>query len=105
MSLAHETSIGLALLRMNYREAAEEALGVKIKVCPAAVPPRVPAPVRRERESRVLWFVSGEACGRTMQERFAKLRVGMTLSQLLTRGITKRDIRVWRQRGILEMSS
>ena len=105
MNLAHEASIGLALLRMHNREAAEEVLGVKIKMCPPAVPPRVPLPVRREREPQVLWFATGNPCGGTMRERYSKLRVGMTLSQLLTRGITKRDIRVWQQRGMLEMGS
>lgn len=98
----------LALLRIGTPEARAEAeaiVGKPITVCPPHVPPWPPDPMpAKHRVPRVMRRGSAEGLTGDMLRRFQQVRVGMTLPQLLARGITKRDVRVWCQRNLLEVS-
>lgn len=95
----------LALLRLGHRKAAEQLLGKPVTVCPPWVPPRSPAPVAKLQGPRVR-RVGRNPCLPTTDafQRFRQIRVGMTQDQLESRGITKRDIRLWRRAGHLEIA-
>ncbi len=98
----------LALLRLNMPESlaeAERLSGVKITVCPSClkplpkivspfISPRPPTP----RVSQVNWAAYGHVCGK-VGARFKQVRVGLTEAQLVARGVTIRDLRIWTNRG------
>jgi len=95
----------LALLRLGHRDHVESLLGKPITVLPPAVPPWPPKPVAREVEPVVRRVGPSNLLPVSRsQDRFRKVRVGMTESQLRSRGITKRDVRYWTSKKILEMS-
>lgn len=100
----------LMLLRIGTPEAlrrAEKLAGVAITRCPPAVPPWPPKPVQRTPAApRVTARVPNNPLVRSSgaYQRFAQVKVGMTVEQLLSRGITRRDIRCWRARQYLEIA-
>lgn len=105
-----QCDVALALLRIGTSEALELAqskLGVRITRCPPAVPPWPPKPIpQAPREPRVTKRVEGNPCvpSSDMHRRFARVRVGMTVQQVIDKGATRRDLRVWRERGYLEIA-
>ena len=96
----HRADVVLALLRINSDEAlrsAEKLLGKPITVCPPAVPPWPPKPPAGSTEPRVT-RVGPNPCteGGTAWHRYKKIRIGMTKKSLASRGITTRDLCVWK---------
>lgn len=108
----------LGLLRLNTREAldaAELITGRAITVCPAAVPPWPPKPVQRAAEGsseqvvrKVNLDLAGSASLRSatvpVLDRLRLASPGMTRTELVNRGLSNRDIRLWTKRGWLEWS-
>lgn len=99
-----QADLAVALLRVGTPEAlnhVQDVLGLRITVCPPALPPRVPKPVRREATGPILSLVTDNPCSpRTdAHRRYALVRVGMTREKLLARGVTVRDLKVWANRG------
>ena len=98
----------LALLRINTPDslrAAEVLAGVAIERCPPWAPPWPPKPVQRRPQPRVVrmrtdnpHYPSSE-----LHARFRLVRLGMTVEQMMARGITKRDIRQWIKLSALEI--
>jgi len=99
-----QADLAVALLRVGTPEAlshVEDVLGLHITRCPAAVPPRVPKPVRREATGPTLSLVTDNPCSpkTDAHRRYELLRVGMSREKALARGATVRDLRVWENRG------
>jgi hypothetical protein len=100
----------LALLRIGTPDALREAeliVGKPIHRCPPAIPPWPPKPIQRKlAEPRVVRKADPNPClpATDAHRRFGKIKVGMTLHDLLERGLSRRDIRVWIKRGVLEVS-
>lgn len=101
----------LALLRLGrhspqHRAEVERLMGRPITTCPPAVPPWPPKPVARDNRPRVVKRAMPNPCAPSSEahRKFNTIRVGMTVDQLAARGITRRDVRVWGQRGWLEIS-
>lgn len=97
----------LMLLRIGSPEALEHVTkitGHPITHCPPAVPPWPPKPVAKTKRGPILVRVEANAYPRqtSMHDRFAKVRLGMTREQLLTRGVTARDIRYWQKNDRIE---
>jgi hypothetical protein len=93
----------LALLRINTEEslrAAESITGLTIKVYPSGLPPWPPKEAAVQR-SPVLVRIERNPCLPTTDafQRYRKLRIGMTAEQLVARGVTKRDLRLWARAG------
>lgn len=101
------SDVVLALLRLGLREHAEQVMGKPIQVCQAYVPPWSPTPVAKLRALRITGKVAPNPCQpkSDAHKRFATVRVGMTLAQLEGRGISKRDIRIWRDRKWIEVGT
>lgn len=98
----------LALLRVgtaDARSAAEQIVGRPITTCPPAVPPRRPLPVARQSEVPRVRRVDRDppVMASSARERFGLIKVGMTVDQMLSRGVTRRDIRYWTKKGYLEV--
>lgn len=96
----------LALLRLGHRRDAERLMGREITVCPPAIPPWPPRPVARDRGPTVAKVQSPNPCAEwsDAHRRFALIRAGSTVESLLAKGITKRDLHVWQQRGWMEIT-
>lgn len=96
----------LALLRLGHLREAESLLGKPITRCPSGVPKWPPDPIPdRFRKPVVTRVAKPNPCAprSDAHRRFAQVRVGLTRDQLTGRGIDRRDIRVWTQRGWMEM--
>lgn len=100
--------IVLMLLKIDGREAralVESLVGRRITV--AAMRRVEPPPQRAEREPddrRVLRVIRNTRLPATRAySRMSLARAGMTVRQLLSRGVTRRDLRIARRRGELEM--
>lgn len=81
-----------------FEEAIQSILGRPIETCPPAVPPRVPAPVRarpRGPDDRRVTRVGPNPRLPTTPafQRYRKIRVGLSVAQLLSRGVTRKDMR------------
>lgn len=114
---ASSADVVLALLRINTAESLEvasEIVGRPITVCPPAIPPWPPKPVNEsarkaqrdaDKTSRVVTKVGRNPCLPTTGafQRFHHVRVGMTEDQLLRRGLTRRDLRVWAKKGAIAL--
>lgn len=105
-SLITKTDLVLALLRIDdpeAREAAERISGVPIKVLPPGMPPWPPLPVGK-RPRKILIRREPNPCLPTTDafQRYRRLKVGATRDQLMTLGITSRDLNDWSRRGVIE---
>lgn len=93
--------LALVLLRIGGDEAlrcVQELTGRVITKCPTAMPPWPPKPVAGAPRGPVVTKVAPNPCAASpMQARYDILKVGMSRSQLLARGVTARDIRYWVQ--------
>jgi hypothetical protein len=95
----------LALLRVDDIPGVEVLVGHPIVVCPRqrfitpALPPR--------RDVQVIKTVGANPRleATVSFARFACLRAGMTVSQALMRGVTRRDIREWRAEGSITVAT
>jgi len=99
----------LALLRANTPESlrlAQEMLGVTITRCPPALMAWPPKPVATSggRDVRIRKLASNPFReGSTSEAKFRRMKLGMTRVEILSRGISSRDIRQWSERGLLEI--
>jgi hypothetical protein len=106
VDLITKTDIALALLRIRApgaREAAEQLIGVKVKVLPSGVPPWPPKPVTKV-QRKTLVRRAPNPCARSSSawKRYEEMRVGMTRDQILARGISTRDLCDWTRKGAIE---
>lgn len=99
-----QADVVLAYLRMGRTEDAEKALGRPITRCPAGIPPWPPRAVPRGPAVPKLSAVRQNPCLPTTDafRRYAHVKVGMTETQLFSRGITRRDVTRWTRLGYLE---
>lgn len=95
----------VALLRRPAcRAQAEAVAGVKIQRGPVATPPAKPAPVTRPAsggdDRKVTWqrLPSPARPGSKFAAHYAIVKVGMTVAQLLGRGVQRSDVREWLKR-------
>jgi hypothetical protein len=99
----------LALLRINSRdslEAAEKLTGRPITRCPPQLPPWPPVPVRPPQGVARVIKIARNPCLPTTPafQRYRLVKLGLTREQLLVRGVTARDLRVWMRAGHLEFT-
>jgi hypothetical protein len=106
--LAQRVDVILALLTINTTEALRVAShlgGFSIKKCPPAVPLWPPAPVQGARLPRITRVEKNPCLPTTGAfQRFRQIRRGMTRTQLLGRGLTTRDLRLWERAGFIAWS-
>lgn len=99
-----QADVVLELLRCGDIDLVEEIMGRPITRCPPAVPPWPPKPVaRRSAPERRVDFVgvNSNLPNSKLFRDFSILRRGMTESQILARGISRRDLRHWIKKGML----
>lgn len=115
--LLGRTDLALVLLRVAdgaaddfvRREALgrfAELTGRAITKCPSAMPPWPPKPVAGRPRGMVFTRVVQPYPGHKntdMARRYSSLKVGMTQEQAMAHGITARDIRVWKDKGHVEL--
>jgi len=99
----------LALLSANTRETlgiAEGIIGKAITRCPTVQPPDPRQSILAPRKEPVVSKVVRNPCLPTTRafQRFKEVKVGRTREQLLSRGVTTRDLSVWKKAGYLEFS-
>lgn len=99
----------LACLRINTEQSlskAQELMGKTITKCPPHIPPWPPKKVVTERPKTVVRIAPENPClpSTGAHSRFKQIRVGHTVDQLLARGISRRDLRVWTKKNHLEFS-
>lgn len=99
-----QADVVLALLRLGDREAAERALGRPIERCPPAVPPWPPRPAPRAPAAAQVSSVQLNPCIPTTDawRRYRLVGLNMTEQQLLSRGVTRRDLTRWTRLGYIE---
>jgi hypothetical protein len=78
----------------------------KVTKCPPAIPPWPPKPVSGHAKGVVITKrpvaeIHGRRMRKTTQERYDRIRLGMSKDQIRARGITTRDLRGWIRRGLL----
>ncbi len=89
-----------ATLREQALERVAELTGKAITRCPSAMPPWPPRPVARHPVQVVATARANDCSENTdMHRRYDIVKVGMTREQLLSRGVTVRDISVWVRQG------
>lgn len=99
----------LVLLRIGGEEALQrvaELTGKAITRCPSAMPPWPPKPIQSAPRGVVVTKITQPypgSAGTVMAQRYAGLKLGMTQEQILARGITLRDLRVWKSKGHIEL--
>lgn len=91
----------VALLRLNELGAAELMLGRPVTRCPPGIPPWPPKPARREAAQPRVASVAANPCrpSTPAHQRYRLVRVGMTQDQLKSRGLSRRDVRLWTEAG------
>lgn len=109
ITIGTQADMVLALLRINTLESLQkvtELTGVEVKRCPPAVPPWPPTKPAVASPDRIRKLKKRNPCVESTDahRRFAVLREGMTVEAAMTRGVTTRDLRVWKSRGYLEVS-
>lgn len=111
-----QADVVLALLRLEILNVAEEIVGRPITRCPPALLPgyRAAGPARRLPDERRVTEVrkpESEERGRRrllaceMYERIGRARVGMTISALMARGVTRKDLRIAVRRGYVSVEA
>lgn len=103
-ALMLRVDVVLMLLRIGTAEAlgrAQELTGKPIRQCPSAVPPWPPRPVAATPRGPVILSMVPNPCspGTDMHRRYAQVTLGRTREQLLSRGVTCRDLSYWQKKG------
>lgn len=98
----------LALLSINTRETiqlAEEIIGKAITRCPTVQPPDPRKSTIAARQPVVTMVVRNPCLPTTPAfQRFKEVKIGRTREQLISRGVTARDLSVWKKAGYYEIS-
>lgn len=111
-----QADLVLTLLRMSTRparRAVESLIGHRIVVCPPALA-RAPAPVNPDRprlrdDRRVTEVYAFETPGRRrltstpIYQRLALIRAGLSLTELYSRGLRQKDVRIALRRGWIRL--
>lgn len=105
---ADQADVVLALLQIGELRLVSSLVGRPVRLCPPAVPPRVPLPVPSRAlgpDDRVVARVDRNPRLPTTPayQRYRALRPGLTVRQVLTRGATRRDLRELVRSGHLEI--
>ena len=96
-----QADLVLSLLRHELIDDVEQMIGHPIEVCPPD--PRL-RPARKPDAAVTARVVSMAVSPKLIgarARRWASVRLGLTVENLLSRGVTRRDIRSWRRRGFL----
>jgi hypothetical protein len=93
----------MALLKMEQRGAVETLIGKPIVICPPCLS-RMNERLTRKRtfdEARIISSMvpNPRHPATDAYQRFAELRLGMTIAQALRRGVSRRDVREWLAEG------
>lgn len=94
------------LLRLGYRDAVESLIGKRILVRALQREPPIYVADKTPDSLRVLRMIKNTRLPSTPA--YARMRVvkpGMSVRQMLVRGVTRRDLRIARNRGELEYES
>lgn len=94
-------------VREDYLERIAELTGKAITKCPTAMPPWPPKPVDRPPKGTTLAkAASPYPCSKSsdMARRYSLLKVGMTVEQIMAKGVTARDLRHWKNKGFIELT-
>jgi len=100
----------LELVHADHRDAAEHVMGHTITVYVPYVPrwPPTKPKVRINEDQKKVVFVkptNPKMPGTRAHTAFSLVKVGMTKVQLLSRGVTRRDIRSWTRAGYVEFET
>lgn len=102
----------LTLLYNGHYEGVEILIGHPVVICPPCLSgmhistaSNMPTPPRSVDETRVIRSISDNPRLPTTPSfnRFEQLKLGMTVQQALTRGVTRRDIREWEREGSIRV--
>lgn len=104
IKLEHLTvaDIALAFLRMGDFATVKQLTGVTVKKLPACIPPWPPKPVINKPRQVVTRKKDAYLGTINARDRYSRVRLGMTIEQLRSRGVSVRDIKSWTNRGLLE---
>lgn len=106
-----QADLVLTLLRINTASslrAVSRLIGRPITYCPPALSRRLPpSSLLREGDMRRVRRVRGNPRlpGTDAHRRFSEMRPGRTITQLLVRGVTRRDIREALRRGWMRLEN
>ncbi len=87
-----QADLVLALLRLNHLRDAERVVGKPIKVCPPCLRPAPMKVQRMLREAKVVKILVDNPCIGFARQKFDLYRPGMSVSQLILRGLRRRDL-------------
>jgi hypothetical protein len=101
---AMQSDIVLILLRAGHRRAAEGVAGFAITTCPPALAGRAEKSPPADPDERLV--VASVAPNPRLPttgafQRYREFRVGRSVRTLLSRGVTRKDIREVQQRGLV----
>lgn len=107
-----QADLVLALLRVNTRDAldcAERLVGRPILICPPALrgSPRLRNSSEKTPDDRMVTMVRHNPCLPTTDafQRFRQIRCGLTVRQLMTRGLSRRDLRKFTRKEWIWLSA
>lgn len=99
-----QADLALALLHVQEYAACETLVGRPIVHCPPQTPPQPLRPLPRTIKPIVAKVVQNPRLPTTDSwYRFKLVRAGLSVDQLIARGVRKRDIREWVREGSVEL--
>jgi hypothetical protein len=97
----------MALLKTGHREAVETLVGKSIVVCPPCLSRMNEVLVKKRTydEARLIKSLvpNPRHPATDAYQRYAELKLGMTVAQALRRGVTRRDVREWVAEGSITL--